>query len=82
MKTSKWHALNYIVDVLRQLESIKYLDAGIFEISHRIYKEKYGRESRRKQTVMDKVLTKDLIFDRLKPISRSKKTEKSETVPV
>lgn len=43
MKTFKRHALNHVVHALRQVESIEYLDAGIFKSAQKLFKEKYRK---------------------------------------
>lgn len=42
MRTSKYHALNHLVDLLRHVGSIEYLYADFYEGSHKSFKDTEG----------------------------------------
>lgn len=65
MGTSKWNALNHVVDALRNLGSVEYLDAGVYENARKIFKKTYTRSTRRRQTVVVEVLACISVIGRL-----------------
>lgn len=70
MGSSKWHALNHMVDALQHLVSVEYPDLGVYKSAHKFFKEKYIALSQRRQTIMDELLTTDSEMGRLKNIQR------------
>lgn len=56
MGTSKWHALEHVVDNLRDLGGIQYMHGGLYEQSHKNFKEDYKLTSKRVHSAMTETL--------------------------
>lgn len=56
MGTSKWHALEHLVGNLRDLGGIQYMHGGLYEQSHKNFKEDYKLTSKRIHSAMRETL--------------------------
>lgn len=82
MRTSKWNALNHLVEALRHLGSMDYLDVALYESSYKRFKEKYPKSSKRRETATTEVLMKrpSVIFPEQK-FSRMRNLSCQKCVP-
>lgn len=58
MRTCKWHALDHLVDDLRDIGNISALHAGLYESTHRIFKALYRKSSKRSASAMEETVHK------------------------
>lgn len=82
MAKCKRHALNRVVEVLNQVGSVEYLDAGLFEGTHKRFKTQYRNDSRKRGTEMRETLIRKCFsasFDNMRYENRKQKTRKASS---
>lgn len=62
MGSSKWNALDDVLDALEHIESIECFDAGLYENSHKGFKKVYMKMSKKQKTSMEEVLRRKATF--------------------
>lgn len=58
MGTSKWYSMEHSLDSLRELGGVEYLNGGLYENSHRRFKEEYRLKSKRFSLEMEETMTR------------------------
>lgn len=51
-----WHMLNHISESIREVDTVKYLHAGIFQSGHRIFKRQYRKRLLNRKFALEETL--------------------------
>lgn len=62
MSITKRYTLHHIIDALQQVESMEHLDAGLFEIFHKVFKNIYKEASKRRDWATDELVAQESTF--------------------